>query len=72
MKPQSNRPVVRTAAGNIEERAAQIQCIKERLERLGGNANQVAAELVALARKIKALTGYKDQSVAAPTRKQDN
>jgi hypothetical protein len=56
MKPQPHPPALRSAAGNAEERAAQIQRIKERLDRLEGNAHYVAAEIVVLAREIKTLT----------------
>ena len=64
MKPQPSPPAIRTAAGNLEERAAQIQRIKERLDRLGGSPHQVAAELVVLAREITTLTA----SEVAPNR----
>jgi ribosomal protein S12 len=60
--------VARTLSGNNEERAAQIERIKERLDRLGGNPHQVAAELGVLAREIKTLR--KTPNSAA--RKQDN
>jgi hypothetical protein len=56
--------VARTLSGNSEERAAQIERIKERLDRLGGNPHQVAAELGALAREIKTLR--KTPNPAAP------
>ena len=60
VKPQPHPPVVRTAAGNTEERVTQIQRIKERLDRLGGNAQHVATELVVLAREIRTLTAPED------------
>ena len=74
VKPSTYPPAIRTAAGNAEERAAQIQRIKERLSRLGGNAHQVAAELVVLAREINTLTASEDapNPGAFRSRKQDN
>jgi hypothetical protein len=55
MKSEPRPPVVRSFTGNCEERAAQIARITERIERLGGNPHQVAAELATLAREIKTL-----------------
>ncbi len=55
MKSEPHPPVVRSFTGNCEERAAQIKRITERLNRLGGDAHQVAAELAVLAREIRTL-----------------
>ena len=55
MKPTSHPSGVRSFTGNIEERAVKIERIKERLDRLSGNAHQQAAELSVLAREIKTL-----------------
>ena len=65
---------MRTALANAEERAAQIQRIQERLDRLGGDAHYVAAELVVLAREIRTLTASEDpsQPCGFQTPKQDN
>jgi hypothetical protein len=55
MKSEPRPPVVRSFTGNCEERAAQIARITERLDRIGGNPHQVAAELATLAREIRTL-----------------
>lgn len=73
MKDQPYPHVARTLSGNSEARFAQIERIKERLDRLGGNAHQVAAELAVLAREIRTLHNSKAAPNAAlPSRKQDN
>jgi hypothetical protein len=71
---QPHRPAVRTAAGNAEERSAQIQRIKERLDRLGGTAYRLAADLEVLGREIRTLTASEDAPNYAvfPSRKQHN
>lgn len=73
MKPQPHPPALRSAAGNAEERAAQIQRIKERLDRLEGNAHYVAAEIV-VAREIKTLTASEGapNPSAFPSHKRNN
>jgi hypothetical protein len=74
MKPQLDRPAVCTPAGNLAERAAQIQRFQERLDRIGGTAHQVAAELVVLARDIKTLPASQDVVNPSPvsSRNQEN
>lgn len=71
MNPQLHPPALRTAAGNAEERATQIQHIKERLDRLVGNAHHIAAELVVITQEIEPLTASKDALNPAPSNRAD-
>lgn len=48
---QLHPPVLRTAAGNREERAAQIQHIQERCDRLRRYTEHMTAEVVAVTRE---------------------
>jgi hypothetical protein len=72
VKSEPRPPVVRSFTGNCEERAAQIARITERLDRIGGNAHQVAAELAVLAREIKTLHDAEGAPAAVAPLRQPN
>jgi chromosome segregation ATPase len=71
MKAYQRHPMpVRTAEGNGEERAAQIQHIQERLTRLHRVHEQISGEVNQLTADVKTLT--EEPAPPAPPEKEPN
>ena len=63
LQPHSQHPIpVRTAAGNGEERAAQIDRIQERLSRLNQFSHHIASEVAALTTDVDKLADHASPS----------
>ena len=56
LQPHPHRPAVRTASGNGEERAAQIDRIQGRLDRLRRFAAEITTEVADMTRDIENLS----------------
>ena len=69
LQPHPHRPAVRTASGNGEERAAQIERIQGRLDRLRRFAAEITTEVADMARDIENLSAYEPPTRTPPSAK---
>ena len=72
LQPHPHRPAVRTASGNGEERAAQIDRIQGRLDRLRRFAAEITTEVVDMTRDIENLGAHEPPTRTPPSAKQSN
>ena len=72
LQPHSHRPPVRTASGNGEERAAQIDCIQRRLDRPRRFAAEITAEAADKARDVANLGVHERSTRTPPSAKRSN
>jgi hypothetical protein len=61
--------VVRSASGNGEERAAQIERIQERLDRLRRFAEQMTSEVSAVTHDVEKLSGSEPPASGPPPKR---
>lgn len=72
LQPYSYRPPVRTASGNGEERAAQIDRIQGRLDRLRRFAAEITTEVADMTRDVANLTAHEPPTRTPPSAKGSN
>ena len=72
LQPHPHRPAVRTASGNGEERAAQIDRIQGRLDRLRRFAAEITTEVADMTRDIENLSAHEPPTRTPPSAKQSN
>ena len=65
-------PAVRTASGNGEERAAQIDRIQARLDRLRRFAAEITTEVADMTRDIENLSPHEPPTRPPPSAKESN
>ena len=69
LQPLSYPPIIRTESGNGEERAAQIDRIQARLDRLRRSAEQITTELAAVTKDVENLSAPEAPALSrAPTK----
>lgn len=72
LQSHPHRPAVRTASGNGEERAAQIDRIQGRLDRLRRFAAEITTEVADMTRDIEYLSPYEPPTRTPPSAKESN
>ena len=72
LQPHPHRPAVRTASGNGEERAAQIDRIQGRLDRLRRFAAEITTEVADMTRDIENLNAREPPTRTPPSAKRSN